>query len=187
VPAFPVFVLEPLFVLEDATRARALRAALRRLPPLQGAHIRIERSQGLEDRYGPVHAGSFLRERRMVFDCSPAEFPRIFVHETFHFVWLRAGNPRRREWEELLAGEMAGGARGDLGWSAEWRKRELAPADVAARSRRWREYCCESFCDTAAWLYSGVARHPEYTLAVRLRAARRGWFSNFVARGALSI
>ena len=27
--------------------------------------------------------------------------------------------------------------------------------DIAGRTRHWREYCCESFCDTAAWLYSG--------------------------------
>jgi hypothetical protein len=187
VPAFPLLVLEPVFILEDETRARALRAVLCRLPPLQGASIRIQRARGLVDRYGPVHAGSFIRDRRMVFDCSPAEFPRIFVHETFHFAWLRAGNGRRWDWEALMAAEFARGARGDLGWSAEWRKRELPPADAGGRSRLWREYCCESFCDTAAWLYSGVDRHPEYTLALRYREARRKWFANFVARGALSI
>jgi hypothetical protein len=94
---------------------------LRRLPPLTGAPIRIERVPGLRDRPGPVHAGSFLRERRIAFDCAGAEFPRIFVHELFHFVWLRAGNPRRRSWESLLMAEIESQARGDLVWSAVWR------------------------------------------------------------------
>ena len=40
----------------------------------------------------------------------------------------------------------------------------------------WRDYLCESFCDTAAWIYSGVRRHPEYTLAARHRDRRAEWF-----------
>jgi hypothetical protein len=163
--------------------ARAVPLA-RRLPPLSGAPIRIETARGLRDRRGPVHAGAFLRERRIAFDCAAAEFPRVFVHELFHFVWLRMGNARRRSFEELLAAERA---EGELGWSAEWRKRALAPDDAARRTRRWREYCCESFCDTAAWLYSGIARHEEFTLPARLRVRRRRWFAAFVESGALSI
>ena len=153
-----------------------LRTILRRLPPLIGEPIRIETSRGLRDRRSPVHAGSFLRERRIAFDCTRAEFPRIFVHELFHFVWLRAGNPLRRSWEALLHDEFVGRARGELGWSAEWRKQALQTADLRLRSRRWREYCCESFCDTAAWLHSGVRRHPEFTLSARFCARRRAWF-----------
>jgi hypothetical protein len=106
----------------------------------------------------------------MVFDCTRAEFPRIFVHELFHFVWLRAGNPNRFAWEALMRRELDAGAGGELGWSAEWRKQAMAARDHRSRSRRWRDYCCESFCDTAAWLYSGAARHPEFTLAARFRA-----------------
>jgi hypothetical protein len=94
----------------------------------------------------------------------------------FHFVWLRAGNPLRRSWEAILKAEHAAHARGELGWSAEWRKQALRTADSRARSRRWREYCCESFCDTAAWLYSGVRRHPEFTLGRRSCSRRRLWF-----------
>ncbi len=63
------------------------------LPPLAGQPIRLARAHNLRDRHGPVHGGAFLRERRILFDCTRAEFPRIFVHELFHFVWLRAGNP----------------------------------------------------------------------------------------------
>ena len=153
-----------------------LKPILRRLRPLTGAPIRIHSAPGLRDSRGDIHAGSFLRERRIAFNCTRAEFPRIFVHELFHFVWVRAGNPLRRAWEAQLKSELAGNARGELGWSAEWRKDDLQAADIRLRSRRWRLYCCESFCDTAAYLYSGLTRHPEFTLAVRSRARRRDWF-----------
>ena len=153
-----------------------LRTLLRRLPPLAGAPIRIETALGLRDHRGPVHAGSFLRQRRIALNCTRPDFPRIFVHELFHFVWLRAGNPLRHSWEALLRAEHAAHARGELGWSAEWRKQALQASDLRRRSRRWREYCCESFCDTSAWLYSGLSRHPEFTLAPRFCARRRIWF-----------
>jgi hypothetical protein len=178
---------DTLFLSEDSSRARQVRALLRRLPPLAGRPVRIETVSDLRDRHGPVHAGSFLRERRMVFDCTRTEFARIFVHEVFHFVWLRAGNPARLSYERLLENERREGARGELGWPAEWRKRQLSASDVSERSRRWREYCCESFCDTAAWLYSGVRKHEEFTLARRLCALRRAWFRQNIETGRLSI
>lgn len=147
---------------------------------MRAAAISLEVRRNLADRRGPVHGGAFLRERRIVFDAEtvsdPREFARIFVHEVFHFVWLRLGNPRRWSYEALLGEELRACARGELGWSAEWRKRRLAPRDMGRRTVRWREYCCESFCDTAAWLYSGVSAHPEYSLARRFREARRRWF-----------
>ena len=167
-------------------RQRADRA-LTRMPRFAGDPIRIETARGLRDCGRPVHAGAFLRERRIAFDCAAREFPRIFVHELFHFVWLRAGNARRRSFERLLEGERRAGARGELGWSAEWRKRELADTDVRARGRRWREYCCESFCDTAAWLYSGTARHEEFTLAARWRERRARWFERHLGGRALPV
>ena len=165
----------PLLIIADRSHATRARAVLRRLPPMVGAPLRLESVRGLRDRRGDVHAGSFVRERRIALNCTRAEFPRIFVHELYHFVWLRAGNPVRRSYGELLRREGAAGARGELGWSAEWRKRTLKARDWEARSQRWREYCCESFCDTAAWLYSGV-RHAEFTLGARCRASRRDWF-----------
>ena len=155
--------------------------------PLAGSMPRIEAAPGLRDRRGPVHAGAFLREGRIAFDCTRAEFPRIFVHELFHFVWLRAGNPVRWSYENLLRAERRGGARGELGWSAEWRKRALAPVDMPRRSRRWREYCCESFCDTAAWLYSGVRQHPEFNLPARYRNFRQHWFSETIENRRISL
>jgi hypothetical protein len=173
--------------LANPALSRAVRAVTRRLPDLNGPPIRLQRASGLRDRRGPVHAGSFLRERRIVFDCTHAEFPRIFVHELFHFVWLRLGNPARHSWEALLGGECHRTRRGELGWSAQWRKEALSDNDIARRSRAWRLYCCESFCDTAAWLYSGVAAHPEFTLAGNPCRARRRWFLATIETGRLSI
>jgi hypothetical protein len=170
--------------LPHEARARRL---LQRMPEVEGAEIRLHAVAGLKDARGPVHAAAFLRERRIAFDCAAAEFPRIFVHELFHFVWTRAGNGRRWRYEALLRAERRGGARGELGWSAEWRKRALGAAEVRDRERRWREYCCESFCDTAAWLYSGTARHPEFTLARRWRRARADWFARELGGGPLPV
>ncbi len=166
----------PLLVFESQWHRRQAGALLGRLPPLAGAPILIRCARDLRDRRGPVHAGSFLRERVIVFDCSRAEFPRVFVHEVFHFAWLRRGNGARRSWEDLVRGELRAGARGELGWSAEWRKLALSADDIESRRRRWREYCCESFCDTAAWLYSGVLSHDEFTLTGGFRIGRRVWF-----------
>src|SRR5438067_10663835 len=114
------------FLFAHARYCRAASRVLRRMPELTGAPIRIRRAAGIRDRRGPVHAGAFLRERRIAFDCARLEFPRIFVHEVAHFVWLRLGNARRREYEDLLAGKHAPG---ELGWSAEWRKLALRVQD----------------------------------------------------------
>ena len=157
------------------------------MPPLEGAPVRVDLVCGLQDRRGPVHAGSFLRERRIALSCTRIEFPRIFVHEVGHFIWLRLGNPARLRYEEVVRAEIAARARGELGWSAEWRKKVLRANDVARRTRRWREYCCESFCDTAAWLYSGVKGHKEFTLGARWRRGRRTWFAESIDNRTLSI
>ncbi len=134
----------------------------------------------------PVHAGSFLRRRLIVLDRalldSPRELNRILVHEMFHFAWLRLGNPARRDWERLLAAEIRAGARGELGWSSELRKRSFSRSDRVRRTRRWREYACESFCDTAAWVFVG-GKHAEFTLGAVARSARRRWFRDFLSGG----
>lgn len=70
---------------------------------------------------------------------------------------------------------MAHHACGELGESASFKKALLTP-------QRWRDYVCESFCDTAAWLYSGVKQHGEFTLARRWREPRKAWFERTFAR-----
>lgn len=138
-----------------------------------------------------MHAGSFMRRREIVLEKdlleSPAELARVLVHELFHFVWVRAGNTVRRSWEALIAEELERHARGELGWSAEMRKRALGRRDAALRTRRWREYLCESFCDTAAWILSHARRHEEFTLAAGNRRRRREWFRAVMLRPEISI
>jgi len=135
----------------------------------------------------PVYAGSFIRKREIVLDQDlkrhPRELARILVHELFHFAWVRLGNPLRRSYETLVREEWKRRARGELGWSAESRKRVLSQGNLP----EWRDYLCESFCDTAAWIYSGVRRHPEYTLAARHRNRRAEWFRAAFHRGTISI
>ena len=126
----------------------------------------------------PAHAATSIPERIIILDPdlkkTPREHNRILLHECFHFVWVRLGNPVRRSWEEHLRKELDSGARGEAGWSAEWRKKELSPADVTERTRRWRDYCCESFCDTGAWINGGG--EAENTLGAARRQARAAWF-----------
>ena len=87
----------------------------------------------------------------------PPELARILTHELFHFAWVRLSNQSRRSYEALVRNEWKRRTRGELGWSAESRKAALFQGSriAARRGKYWREYLCESFCDTAAWLYSG--------------------------------
>jgi hypothetical protein len=48
---------------------------------------------------------------------------------------------------------------------------------VEERSRVWREYCCESFCDTAAFVYGIDADRSEVTLSGAQQLARAAWFA----------
>ncbi len=129
-----------------------------------------------------MHAATFLRARRMTLETellsSGGELLRIFTHELFHFAWPRLGNPRRARWEQVLFQERREGARGEAGWSSDWRKRALTDGDVKTRARLWKDYVLESFCDSAAWLYAGISQHPEFTLAARFLARRRRWFAS---------
>ena len=148
------------------------------LPPISGRPIRVELRRSL----GPHLAATHVPRRRILLDAGllaePGEFERILVHEIFHFAWVRLSNQTRWSWGDVLAAELAAHARGELGWSSEWRKEKLTRADVRRRSPAWRRYICESFCDTSAWMYAGLARHGEYTLAAAPRRIRRSWFLN---------
>jgi hypothetical protein len=174
---------------------------LRGAPALDGRPIRVRFAPDLRAHRGrlisggshgtEVHAGAFPRRREIVLGSellgAPREFSRVFLHELFHFIWLRGGNALRRSWEALLEAEFNRRARGELGWSADSRKRLLDSEDRAGRSRRWRDYACESFCDSAAWLLAGVRAHEEFTLARRNREARRRWFQSLLRRPLLRV
>ena len=165
--------------------------ALAGLPPVDGAPILVEFRPDLtawrgrllsgETRGRPVHAASHPRVRQIVLDSAllrdAVELRRITVHELHHFAWIRMSNADRAAYGELVRPQVE--LRGELGWSAEGLKNSLRAGDLEQRTRRWREYVCESFCDTAAWHYSRAESHPEWTLARRQRAVRRAWFREF--------
>src|SRR5713101_8845994 len=94
-------------------------------PRLTGRPIRVQ----IRPSLGPHLAATSIPRRLILLDSEVlqrrGDFERILIHELFHFAWVRLGNPRRRSWEKLLAAEIARGVRGELGWSAEWRKAKL--------------------------------------------------------------
>ena len=155
-----------------------------------GKPVRIRWRTGLLDTAGHhAHAATFIRTRLILLDSElrgiKSEHQRVLLHEMFHFAWMRLGNPKRLAWENLLRGEWAAGARGEAGWSAEWRKRVLSETAATQRTRAWREYCCESFCDTAAWVFGGA--EEEVTLSLRCRGRRKNWFEKEFATGCVAI
>ncbi len=189
-------------------RRQLVEAVLQRLPVLEGESVRVEFRPALTASRGqlyshsmsgePVHAGTHIRKRHIILDEWLAEHPRelrrILTHEVFHFAWARLGNVRRNEFTNLLRSEFVLRARGELGWSAEYRKLALIELGISKRrprgaieSTRWRDYVCESFCDTAAWIYSGIHNHDEFTLGVRYRDRRKRWFVEAFGDGAISI
>ncbi len=136
---------------------------------------------------GPHWAATSIPKRVVFLDrevlTQRGEFERILVHELFHFVWVRLSNRARREWSDLLAAEFEGRARGELGWSAERRKANLSVKDARTLSRTWRGYTRESFCDSAAWMYSGLRGHDEFSLASRWTRRRAAWLKNLATNG----
>lgn len=146
---------------------------------LTGRPIEVRYAIDLKDAFGQeAHAATYIPQRLIVLDAelleSPAEHDRILAHELLHFAWVRLGNPRRWSWETLLAAEFRTGVHGETGWSAEFRKQKLTELDLNRRTTRWREYCCEAFCDTGAGLWSGSK--AEITLARRALRRRERWF-----------
>jgi hypothetical protein len=143
------------------------------------------------------HAGSaldgasFIRERRIVLSDAlrgrPAEHRRILLHELFHFAWVRLGNRKRWSFEEVIRREMRAGLKGELGWPAFEAKGRLSTLDVRDRTPRWREYACESFCDTCAWVWQQPAQGRGWTrLAVQAQALRRRWVQRILV-GAVKV
>ena len=139
-----------------------------------------------------THAASFIPERYVVLDAKlfrrRVELGRILYHELCHFLWPRLGNPRREKFAALLVREIRRGVTGELGYSSEWRKSFLtagAPGvgKMSLRGRRWREYVCESFCDTGSFVLLDRERrqnHSEYTLSGTALARRCSEWSGLV-------
>lgn len=143
---------------------------------LQGEPIEVRYTRRLRDDAGnEAHAAADLRKRVILLDSAlkrnPAERQRILLHEVFHFAWIRLGNSRRSEWARMLGREIRAGVAGEAGWSAEWRKDALRTRDMAEKTRRWKIYCAEAFCDTAAFVFG--TESEEVTLPRRVRIARR--------------
>ncbi len=132
-----------------------------------------------------VLAASFLHQRRIVLDRAllrnPRERDRILAHEIFHFVWWKLAPSTRSQYEAIIQTELAAALPGEMGWSAQWRKEALPPANRARRTPRWREYLCESFCDTAAAHLLSLRAHDEITLPAAARRLRARWMRSFLA------
>ncbi len=133
-----------------------------------------------------VYAATFVRQRRIVLDLAllqqPALFRAILIHELFHFVWVRLGNPVRNSFGDLLLKELDGKARGELGESSSIAK--LSAWNSPKGGRHWSHYTCESFCDTAAYLLSGSNAGEERSrLAQRWLKARTTWFVKAASAG----
>jgi hypothetical protein len=154
------------------------------LPPLNGSPISVRALRQLTAHRGellsanpergtPVHAASFIRRREIILEdelLEKSELPLIVVHEIFHFVWVRLSNAARASFTALLAEEFRSNARGELGESATVKKQ-------MARGALTRDYVCESFCDSAAWLYASKATRGHTTLGRRWRDRRAAWFA----------
>ena len=180
---------------------RVPRSMLKHLPPLIGHPIRVRVQPDLTSLGGKlvsgvgkgtaVHAGSFMRKRVIVLEEALLRFPRrlnrIFIHEVFHFAWLRLSNYQRRQYEQLLEAEIRLRAKGELGWSAESLKETLTTADLRRRTVKWRAYACESFCDTAGWMFGNSGPYAEMTLHKRFRDRRRIWLLEICRNSAVSI
>jgi len=175
-----------------ADARREFTRALRDFPAFTGEPIAVHmrprltacRGRLLSNHPGKgraVHAAAFIRERSVVLESAlvrrPAKLRLILTHELFHFVWARLGTPTRRAFADLLRKEVQAGAKGALGESSEQALEHLR----TERKDGWRDYVCESFCDTAAWLYAGCVRSKEFTLAARWRERRRRWFDGTFA------
>ena len=169
------------------------------LPSLRGDSIEVSVQTALVAHRGllvggpsvrgsAVYAAAFLPERKIVLEAAllaaPAAFRSILIHELFHFVWRRLSNAARCDFNGLLLQEREKRARGELGESSGVGKALLERAGSSGCARIWRDYVCESFCDTAAWVYrraedsGGVC-----TLAKRWRNRRRAWFEAAAGRG----
>jgi hypothetical protein len=155
-----------------------------------GEPIPIEFRSNLRAGRDEVHASTHLHRRLILLDIAllknPRERDRILAHEIFHFVWWKAPL-LRAAYSALIQEELSAGATGEMGWSAEWRKVALKRNDVQQHSGRFRDYLCESFCDTCACFLLNIKRHPEITLRAKFRGTRGNFFAANLAGRRLKI
>ena len=155
-------------------------------------HLRASRGKLVGPHAGgdDVHAATFLLRRLIILDRAllrhHPELNRILAHEIFHFVWWKAP-AIRRAYALLIQQEFARSIQGEMGWSADWRKQALNPVDIQSNSRRFRDYLCESFCDSSACLLLHIPRHPEITLPAAARRQRQAFFESKLAGKRLKI
>jgi hypothetical protein len=182
-------------------RGLAPDTVFHRLPELRGQEVHVAYRPKLTAWRGQllsrsakgdaVYAGSFLRKRQIFLEeqmiHTPRVLERIFIHEIFHFVWSRLGRNVRESYERMIDREFARRVQGELGWSAESMKQNLSEDDRLHRTRRWRDYLCESFCDTAGWYFGSAKRYSEMTLSRDYRAERRLWVRDNLLNKPLSI
>jgi hypothetical protein len=123
-----------------------------------------------------VVAASFLTRREIIFDADllahAPDFVNIVAHEIYHFVWRRLPNSERTGWSDLLAAEKRPshpGLSSRLRYD-NWRE--------APTPRRWKDYICEAFCDSAAAL-----THPNATISPH----RRKWLSHLMKKRKLPV
>ncbi len=121
-----------------------------------------------------------MLERELL--ANPSLARAILVHELFHFAWVRCGNEQRRNYAALLCEETNARARGELGESSETHKQRLPEAGSAVKERVWRDYVCESFCDSGAWYFRHGHRMP-VSLAQRWQKKRASWFAAWLDTG----
>jgi len=133
----------------------------------------------LESGPGPgeeVFAASFVARREIVLasellDHAPA-LVEIFAHEIYHFAWCRLGNPERAAWADLLRIETKPK---HAGLSSRLRYDEFIQQ---ATDRRWKNYICEAFCDTA-----GAMTLPKANIS----SQRKRWLESLRERRKLAV
>ena len=166
-----------------------ISSTAKRLPLVEGGpisitiepHLTAHRGQLLsgQPRGTAVYAATFIRRRHIVLETSllrrPTLFRRILQHEVFHFVWVRLNNLLRDEFAVLLETECQFRVRGELGESASVQKCDPTHS-------KWRNYVCESFCDTAAAFYAGTPPRLPYQLASRWRTRRQNWIDSLFSQ-----
>ena len=128
----------------------------------------------------PPTSGSAYRAGCGLRD-SAAGLRRILVHELFHFAWASLGNPTTQSWARVIEAEWNSRARGELGWSAEYRKEGRCAAyrpESDYSSRSWRRISVRKLLR-----YRGVALcRVGFARRVYARPALRERTSGLVSR-----